>query len=225
MIVDLRLGGKDVVIIGGGRQALKKAKEALHEGAQVVMLCGSANAEIESLASQNKIKLVKCSVTDARAVLDPRPFLVLTATNNSELNRSIVSAASNAGILAYAADLPQESGFAGTCAIHAKNAKVAVSTGGKSPIMARKIANAIKPAVMAAVPGSVSNMILIQEVARELARNSISRQSERRQFLHEILDDPALAQMAEEGALAGAREQIANLLNRWNRDRTRGGAA
>jgi len=222
VIVDLRLNGRDVVIIGGGGQALKKAKEVLHEECRVTILCNTANAEIEALAMQNRIKLVMCSVTEPRTILDLKPFLVISATNDPTLNRSVVSAASNAGILAYAADLPQESDFAGTCSIHVKNASVAVSTRGKSPIMAKKIADAIKPAVTNAIPDSVSNMILIQETAREIARDAISEQSERRQFLHHILADPALEKMAKEGTLEGVRKQIANLLNIWNVEKTSG---
>ena len=77
---------------------------------------------------------------DASFLSSYKPFVVMACTNDRQLNRKIVKKAKTMKCYAYASDDPEISDFAHPSVINIEDAvQIAVSTGGKSPAMARKI--------------------------------------------------------------------------------------
>ena len=64
----------------------------------------------------------------------------MAATDDKELNRKLVEKGRSIGAFVYAADDPNISDFSYTSLVNVEGIiQVAISTSGKSPIMARKI--------------------------------------------------------------------------------------
>ena len=218
MIVDIRLKGRSALIIGGGGQALKRARGLLGEGCSVSVVAKDVSPEMARMASRGEIRLETAEIADARILEERRPFLVVAATDDPSLNREMAEAARKMGILAYASDSPESSDFASVSVIAAGGpVRVAVSTGGKSPIMARRIREAIEPAVRDAVTDECLGTITAQETARRLAAPVIATQEARREFLYEVMDDPVTERLIKDKDTTGIQERVMTLLEerRW----------
>jgi precorrin-2 dehydrogenase/sirohydrochlorin ferrochelatase len=125
--------GKLVVIIGGGKVALRKLRAVLAAGAEIRLVAAKIHPEIELM--QNAGKLVIRGGEYAASDLDDA-FMVIAATDNPLVNMQVCSDARERGILVNATDNPG----AGDCAFPATllrgDLEVAVSTGGRCPTFA-----------------------------------------------------------------------------------------
>ena len=216
MIVDLHLEGRSVVIVGGGRQALKKTRALLQERCRVTVISESAAPEIEEMASSGMISLVRARLAGAADLRRYSPFLVMSATDDAGLNRKIVEAAREVGSLAFSSDCPRGSDFASVSVISIGGmVDIAVSTGGRSPVMAKVLKSEIEPAVRGLITAEHINRIRVQQIAREIAMSGIESQEERRRFLYRIAEDRTAEQLIKDGDEAGVRRRISSLLESW----------
>ncbi|EGG43011.1 Hypothetical protein Nlim_0061 [Candidatus Nitrosarchaeum limnium SFB1] len=59
------------------------------------------------------------------------------------------------------------------------------------------------------------NQIKIQNKARELARNVIATQNERKMYLRSIMNDKEIKQLIKDGKLKKAEKQAITILRNW----------
>ncbi|MBV7506238.1 NAD(P)-binding protein [Bacillus sp. sid0103] len=133
--VMLRLEGKRVVVIGGGNVAERKVTGLLDTGAEIVVVSPEATEEIQRLSRDGRITWKQKSFTDSD-IADA--FLIFAATNNREINQSIRKSV-NAHQLVTIADDPDGSTFHVPAHVQRGHLSIAISTGGASPTLARKI--------------------------------------------------------------------------------------
>lgn len=138
--VILRLEGKTVVIVGGGKVAERKVTSLLGTGAEVIVVSPEATEGIQRLDREGKIvwkqKLFAVSdITEA--------FMIFAATNNREINQSISNSV-DARQLVTITDDPGESNFHVPAHFQRGLLSIAVSTGGASPTLASKIREQLK---------------------------------------------------------------------------------
>jgi len=140
MIVDLDLKGGLVIIIGGGAEALKKINALLTQNCEILVLSDKINTQIKNFVSKKKIEYKKIKLNNANVLSNYKPFLIMATTDDRNLNRKIVDYAKKMGCMAYASDDPDVSDFAHPSVINIEDTvQIAISTGGQSPAMARKI--------------------------------------------------------------------------------------
>jgi precorrin-2 dehydrogenase / sirohydrochlorin ferrochelatase len=131
----VRLEGKKVVVIGGGRVAERKVAGLLGTGSLITVISPRATDKLKGLASGGLIKwhersFSKEDIEDA--------FFIFAATNDKGLNQSIKMAASGHQLVTIADD-PDGSDFHVPSHIQRGRLSIAVSTGGASPTLARKL--------------------------------------------------------------------------------------
>jgi precorrin-2 dehydrogenase / sirohydrochlorin ferrochelatase len=131
----VRLKGKKVVVIGGGRVAERKVAGLLGTGSLITVISPQATDELKGLASDGVIKWLEKSFSK-KDIEDA--FLIFAATNDKVLNQSIKMAASDHQLVTIADD-PDGSDFHVPSHIQRGRLSIAVSTGGASPTLARKI--------------------------------------------------------------------------------------
>ena len=78
MIVDLNLDGKNVIVIGGGVEGVRKVKGLLGQNCKITVISERLNSYLEELSQQKKIEVVKMKIQSAN-ILDNynNIFLVL----------------------------------------------------------------------------------------------------------------------------------------------------
>lgn len=139
--VYLNLQGRRCVIIGGGGVAEGKIARLLESGAEICVVSPDATPGIRRMASEGAIQW------EPRAY---RPgdlagaFIAIAATNLREVNRRIFDEAEARGIMLNAVDDPPNCSFIAPSIVQRGPVTVAISTGGASPALARKLRESLQ---------------------------------------------------------------------------------
>lgn len=212
MIVDLRLEGRHVVVVGGGREGDRKVRALLSEGCRITVFSASATPGLRGLADRGLVELKLGGVEDG-FLGGAEPYLVMAATDDRELNRAIVAQARASGCMCYAADDPGAGDFAHPASFALKGGvRVAVSTGGSSPAMAMRIGARARARLAGLVTDEDVGQIALQKEARAAARRAIPDQAGRRRFLHSVIDDETVKRLIRAGDGDGARARMTAML-------------
>ncbi|TBR10918.1 MAG: bifunctional precorrin-2 dehydrogenase/sirohydrochlorin ferrochelatase [Candidatus Nitrosotenuis sp.] len=216
MIVDLNLRGKLVVVVGAGQEGLKKVNSLLTQDCKILVISDSANTQITNYAKKGKIEFKKTRLDNADFLDDYDPLLVMAATDDKELNRKIVQKAKKKRCYAYAADDPDFSDFAHPSVINIEDTvQIAISTGGRSPAMARKIKLKAEKIFKEIIDKEDIYQIKLQKIARDMAKEKIPTTPERKKFLYSILNSKKIKQLLKEGNLQTAQKEMIKILGDW----------
>ena len=219
MIVDLNLAGKNVIVIGGGVEGVRKVKGLLGQNCKITVISERLNSYLEELEQQKKIEIVKMKIKNAN-ILDnyKNIFLVLAATDNKELNRKIVEKGRSMMSFVYAADDPPVSDFSYASIINIEEGimQVAISTFGKSPIMARRLRIKAERILRRTIKQSDIENTKLQEFARMAARSKIKTVIERKKFLYSIIKDKTIQNLINENKIDEAKVATIERLNHWS---------
>ena len=216
LIVDLHLNGQLVIIVGAGAEALKKINSLLTQDCKILVLSEKTNSQIKNYVLKKKIKFKKVKLTNASFLSSYKPYLVMAATDDRELNRKIVTRAKKMKCLAYASDDPKVSDFSHPSVINIEDTiQIAISTGGRSPVMARKMKNEAEKIFKKIVNKDDIYQIKIQEIARKAAKGKISTQKERKKFLYSVLNDKRIKQLIKDDEPKKAQKRAMLMLEEW----------
>ena len=181
MIVDLHLKGNLVIIIGAGAEGLKKINSLLTQDCKILVISEETNPQIQKYVKAKKIQFKKMKLQNGSFLSKFKPYLVMATTDDRELNRKIVNKAKAMKCFAYASDDPEFSDFAHPSVINIEDTvQVAVSTGGKSPVMARKIKQEAEKIFKKTIKKEDILQINLQEKMREAAKKKIGSKKERK---------------------------------------------
>jgi precorrin-2 dehydrogenase/sirohydrochlorin ferrochelatase len=134
--ITLDIRGRKAVVVGGGAVAARKCRSLLEAGAAVTVIAPVITAELQRLHREGEISIL------------PRPYLagdlagmilVFAATDNHAVNRAVAGEAKRLGILVCVADEPAEGNFASPSIVRRGDLLLTISTGGRSPALARRI--------------------------------------------------------------------------------------
>jgi precorrin-2 dehydrogenase/sirohydrochlorin ferrochelatase len=216
LIVDLNLRGNLVIVVGAGGEGLKKVNSLLTQDCKILVVSDRASTQIQKFAKQGKIKFKKIKLETADFLDEYEPFLVMAATDDKQLNRKIVEKAKKMRAYAYAADDPEVSDFAHPSVINIQDTiQVAISTGGRSPAMARKLKLRAEKIFQDIVSKEDIYQIKLQQIARDAAKKKIPTVLGRKKFLYSVLNNPKIKQLLKEDDLASAQKEVEKILGSW----------
>jgi len=140
----------------------------------------------------------------------------MAATDDKELNRKIVQKAKKMRCYAYAADDPDVSDFAHPSVINIEDTiQIAISTGGRSPAMARKLKLQAEKIFKKVIKKEDIYQIKLQKIAREAAKKKIYAQIDRKKFLYSLINDNKIKQLIKDENLLGAQKRAMSMLKEW----------
>jgi len=213
LIVDLNLKGNLVLVVGGGNEGLKKVKALMTQDCKILVISDETKKEIEEYVKQKKISFKKMKLKNANFLKKYKPFLVMATTDNKELNRKIVQQAKEMRCYAYAADDPAVSDFAFGSVINIEDSvQIAVSTGGRSPAMARKIRLQAEKVFRKIIKKEDIYQIKLQDFARKEAKTKLQTFPERKKFLYSVMNDNHVKQLIKEGNFKNAKMRVMKML-------------
>ena len=134
--VFLRIHKKKCVVVGGGRVALRKVRMLLDCGGEVKVVSSTFHFNLLRLAEKKAIRLIQ---RDYKPGDLTGAAIVIAATDKQEINRRVAEEAKRVGALVNVVDNPEPSSFILPSYFRKGGLTLAVSTGGKSPALARKI--------------------------------------------------------------------------------------
>ena len=216
LIVDLHLNGNLVIVIGSGNEGMKKVSSLLTQDCEILVVSNSSNSQLEKHVKQGRIKFKKMKLKNANFLINYKPYLVMATTTDRELNRKIVEKARKMKSYAYASDDPEVSDFAHPSVINvADTVQIAISTGGSSPAMARKIKLKAESYFKNNISGEEIFQIRLQKFARSEAKLIIKTQIERKKFLYSILNDKHVKELLKDEKYKQAQTRVKKILNEW----------
>jgi siroheme synthase-like protein len=137
----LRLGGRRVVVVGGGVVASRKVEELLEAGARVHVVAPELAASIEQA-------MVRGALTaDARAFVDADldgAWLVIAATDDPAVNRVVAAAAEARRVFVNAVDDPPNASAYFASIVRRAPFQIAISSSGELPALSRLLREVIE---------------------------------------------------------------------------------
>ena len=188
MIIDFKFDGKYVVIVGGGTEAYKKTLRFLEAGSKILVASRTFSKGIKKLQQEKQINLLKADIKNGETFfnqLNPKPDLLAVATNDKKLNVQLSKRARSAGCMVYVADNPSISDFILPAVARIGDVRIAMSTGGKSPAMAK----VLRQRVERLITQEDLLQIKLQNYMRAILKQQISDQKVRKKILYKILND------------------------------------
>ena len=219
MIVDLNVNNKKAVVIGGGTEGVRKVHGLLDQECQITVITSRLNKELKKMSDDGKLTLIKKRIKNVSILNDiSNIFLILAATDDKELNRKLVEKGRSIGAFVYAADDPNISDFSYTSLVNVEGIiQVAISTSGKSPIMARKIRMKIERMLHKIINDSDISNIILQEYARKRAKQEIETVKERKEFLYSLIKDKNIQYLLRSNKLEEAKMTALQMLKNWEK--------
>jgi uroporphyrin-III C-methyltransferase/precorrin-2 dehydrogenase/sirohydrochlorin ferrochelatase len=199
-----RLDNKPVLLVGGGEVAERKARLLLDAGARLTVVSPSLDPELAALAASGTIDWLAAEFEPA---LLTGKWLVVAATDRREVNALVYQSANQAGIFANVVDDPKRSSFIMPSIIDRSPLMVAISSGGKAPVLARLLREKLE----ALLPQHLGAVAAFAGGLRERVKARFASMGERRQFWERLLGADRLGQALARGDKASAN-QLADAL-------------
>jgi len=188
--VCLDISNERCVVVGGGEVAERKAGDLLECGARVVIVARELTEALRGMADAGRIERIP---EDYREDCLDGAFLVIGATDRDEVNGQISRDARSRGILVNIVDDPARCAFIVPSTFRRGDLLVAVSTGGKSPALARRLREEIEErygpeyGTLLTIMGNLRERIIAQGAPSE----------ENRKLFESVLDSPILRYIRE----------------------------
>jgi len=192
------------VVVGGGHVAVRKVEGLLEAGADVTVISPTFRPELVALSEAGRVTVVSRSyrVGDLAGA-----FLVFAATGDAQVNQAVWREAERCGCLVNVVDDPAHCNFILPAVVRRGDVTVAVSTGGASPALARRLRERLETLVG---PEYGKFASLLSELRPELQSRYTSEKSRHENALR--LVDSDLMDIIMEKGLDEARLQARALL-------------
>jgi precorrin-2 dehydrogenase / sirohydrochlorin ferrochelatase len=132
----LDITSRRCIVVGGGDVAERKVRRLIECGAHVVIIGKAVTPELEVMIREGRIDQIH---DDYDEVYIHDAFLVIGATDRDEVNARISADARKRGIMINIVDDPDRCDFILPSLFQQGDLSIAISTGGKSPALAKKI--------------------------------------------------------------------------------------
>src|SRR5258707_5745360 len=198
------LTGQKVLIVGGGEVALRKISLLERTGASITVVAPEIAPELMARAAAGTLKLAlrEFSPSDLDGVR-----LVIVATSRRAVNRWIANLSDSRHIPVNVVDDGYASRFIVPAIIDRDPVLVAISTGGTSPVLARRLRERLE----ALIPARIGELAAWLKALRKAARRNLRDTDERRRFFEAVVDGPAARRFID-GDQAGAQRSAQQLL-------------
>jgi len=190
------LNDRSCVVVGGGEIAARKAGLLRKANAKVTIVAPKLSTSTQALVDQNEVSWLNGEFKEDHL---EQCTLVIAATDNDVVNREVHKQAKARDILVNVADCPELCDFILPSILDRSPIVVAVSSGGKSPILARQL----RARLETLIPQSYGHLAGLVGRYRDAVKDKLPKISQRRRFWENILQ----GQVAEH-MLAG-RDDIA----------------
>jgi uncharacterized protein len=156
--VFIKLEQMQLLIVGGGNVGLEKLTAVLNNSpaTAVTIVAPFIKDELRTLAA----KFSKCCIY--QKPFEPADLegkdIVIGATDDKELHKHIRTLAKQLGILVNIADTPELCDFYLSSVVQKGNLKIAISTNGKSPTVAKRIKEVLNHAIPAEMDEVLNNI-------------------------------------------------------------------
>lgn len=202
----LNLKDKNCLVVGGGGVALRKVNNLLDYGASVKVISPTFCPGLKQLAETQKIRAILKQFEGSE--IDDS-FLVIAATDNPKINRQVAAEARKLKTLVNVVDDARLSDFIFPALLSRGDLTIAVSSGGKSPALSRKVRDHLEQYLEKEYSALIE---IVAEARAEVQKRGIAIKKE---VWQNALDLDTLINLIRGGQKEKARSLLINNLVRY----------
>jgi precorrin-2 dehydrogenase/sirohydrochlorin ferrochelatase len=180
---------KPCLVVGGGAVGERKVLDLQEAGARVTVLSYELTPVLKELAQTGQIRYLNEDFTPDHL---NDMALVMAATDDQKVNAQVSAAAQERGIWVNVADDPEFCTFIVPAQVRRGDLTLAISTGGASPALARKLREELQQRYG---PEYRPYLALLKGVRTRLLSERRGR-PENAELFHRLVDSPLLAAVA-----------------------------
>jgi precorrin-2 dehydrogenase/sirohydrochlorin ferrochelatase len=203
-IACLRLSGRRCLVVGGGEIGLEKVEGLLACDANVVLIAPAAEPALQEHAREGSIEWERRAYAGA-GDLDGA-FLVIAATNDTDVNIAVFEDAERRAMLVNIVDVPPLCNFILPAIVRTGPLAIAISTAGASPALAKRM----KREIEGQFGEPYARLAVLLNEVRGWAKGTLPTYQDRKEFFEGIVGgDPDPVALLRAGEEEAVRELIA----------------
>ncbi|MEW6446762.1 MAG: bifunctional precorrin-2 dehydrogenase/sirohydrochlorin ferrochelatase [Bacillota bacterium] len=201
----IKLKDRRCLVVGGGRVAARKVRMLLNCGARVCVVSPEVTEELAAWAAAGEVEWVKRGFQEGDTA---GAFLAISATDDREVNARVARECTERNILLNVVDQPEFCNFYVPSVFRRGQLTVAISTGGKSPLLARRLRERLE----GVFPPVFGEFLDYLGAVRE---EVITRYPGTKEELLEEIVSPQVLTCIEKNDFDRAKELVEGVLNRY----------
>lgn len=203
-----QLRGRQCLVVGAGEVAARKIELMLQAGALITVVAKQVGRQVEALAQKNPdLCLIETPYRDTH--LDEK-HLVIAATNDTLVNQQVFNDAENRQIFANVVDSPEQCSFITPAIVDRAPITIAISSGGKAPVLARLLRGKLE----SIVPATYGRLGKLAEKFRDTVKRVLKTGTERKSFWEDVFEG-VVAENVFQNNEQQAEAQLRQLLNQY----------
>ncbi len=201
-IACLKLARRRCLVVGGGDIGLEKVEGLLAAEGDVTLVAPDAIPALESLAAEGSIDWERRGYRPEDL---EGAFMVIAATNDTDVNIGIYEDAERRAMLVNVVDVPPLCNFILPAIVRTGPLAIAISTAGASPALAKRIRNQIAEEY----GEPYARLAVMLNDVRGWAKGTLSTYQDRKAFFESIVNgDPDPVELLRQGDEAAVRDLI-----------------
>lgn len=201
-----QLQHKACLLVGGGEVAERKARLLLDAGALLTVNACAFSPQFHEWAALGRVTLVEGEFS---AALLAEKWLVIAATDRVEVNALVYQCANQQRVFCNVVDDPKRASFIMPSIIDRSPIMVAVSSGGKAPVLARLLREKLE----AVLPQHLGKLAQLGGSLRQRVKRHFTGAGARHRFWEKLFAHDRLAQSLANDDPILAERQIEQLFN------------
>jgi precorrin-2 dehydrogenase/sirohydrochlorin ferrochelatase len=195
-----------VLVIGGGKVGTKRALAFKKYGANVCVISLDFSQDLLN----SDIRLIKEDANKIDGSIIEKYDIILTCTNNFELNEKLCNIAKNLRKLCNNPTNPENSNFIVPIFYSDNDMEIAITTKGKSSIVAKEI---LSKTISIANSPEMRNLLSAMYDVKTLLKKKVADPSVRYSFYHKIYNDEKFKYYATNGLIEKALHRAEEIIN------------
>ena len=188
----LELGGRRVVVVGGGTVAVRKAQALLGAGARLVVVAERIDDMLTALCTDSGAELIRSRYSKDYLV---GAVLAIAATNNHQLNKQIYKDCQELEIFCNVVDEPQLCDFFVPAVVKRGSLQIAIGTEGHYPAYSGHIRKKLEKTFTEKHGQFLAEL----ETLRKQIVKDVPDPADRKALLGELVDDKSFEYFLENG--------------------------
>ncbi|MCF8007575.1 MAG: siroheme synthase CysG [Methylovulum sp.] len=201
----IKLNHQKCLVVGAGEVAARKISLLARANANITVVAKSISPAVANMVITHHLTVCeKCFQAE-----DMIGFQwVISATDSEEVNQYVAETARNLGIPINVVDTPALCSFIFPALIDRSPMVIAISSGGAAPVLARLL----RAKIESIIPPAFGHLAELAERYRVAVKQHFQRPELRRVFWEKVFQG-AVAEQVFTGNLAGAEQQLQQLLS------------
>jgi siroheme synthase-like protein len=203
-IACLKLTGRRCVVVGGGEVGLEKVEGLLACDADVELIAPDAVDELRTYAREGSIRWAQRPYAGAQDL--ERAFMVIAATDDTDVNIAVYEDAEKRAMLVNVVDVPPLCNFILPAIVRTGPLAIAISTAGASPALAKRM----KREIEGLFGEPYARLAVMLNDVRGWAKGTLPTYQDRKEFFEGIVGgEPDPIELLRAGDEDAVRELIA----------------